>query len=150
MVFEEFITENAGQTQNLAKRIVGELENGEILALYGGLGSGKTTFVQGLARGLGIKKRILSPTFTLIRPYTVHYTPYTFYHIDLYRVEKIDEVYGLGLEEVFHDKNAIVAVEWAEKIKKMLPPKRWEIYFEYLDNDKRKIAIKKLDYEEQK
>src|SRR3989304_4088863 len=78
MVSQEFITQNARQTQKLAERFSRKIkampagrQGGEVLALYGELGSGKTTFVQGLARGLGIKKRILSPSFTLIRQYKI-------------------------------------------------------------------------------
>lgn len=142
MVSQEFTTQNVRQTRQLAKRLAGKLKGGKVLALYGDLGSGKTTFVQGLARGLSIKKRILSPTFTLIRHYTLYPKPYTLFHIDLYRLEKKDETEGLGLEEIFANKNAIVVVEWAEKIKEILPEKRWDIKFEYLGENKRRITIK--------
>ncbi len=113
---------------------------------------------------MGIKDRIISPTFVFIRQYEGEHLrgeakpqprerlgggarqtyPITnFYHIDLYRIEKADEARGLGLEEIFADKRVIVAIEWAEKIKKLLPKKRIEVYFKYLGEHKRKIKIKK-------
>lgn len=141
MVSQKFTTENTHQTQKLAERFAKRLKGGDVLALYGQLGSGKTTFIQGLARGLGIKKRILSPSFTLIRPYAIPHRPYALYHIDLYRLNSLQEAEGLGLEEVFADKNAIVAIEWAEKIKEILPAKRWDIYFEYENDGRRRITI---------
>jgi len=113
-----------------------------IIALTGELGSGKTTFVQGLARGLGIKKRVLSPTFILMRQYAIRYMPYAnFYHVDLYRVENEKDVRGLGLSEIWSNPENIVAIEWAEKIKKILPKKRIDIRFNYLNNNQRKITI---------
>jgi tRNA threonylcarbamoyladenosine biosynthesis protein TsaE len=116
-----------------------------IFALYGELGSGKTTFIQGLAKGLGIKERILSPTFVMIRQYplTINHQSsiINFFHIDLYRVESERDVESLGLEEIWDDPQNIVAIEWAEKIKKILPKKRTEIHFKYLKNNERKIVI---------
>jgi len=111
-----------------------------VIALYGDLGSGKTTFVQGMAKGLGIKRRIISPTFVIIRSYQV-YSLY-FYHIDLYRVEGVDNIKGLGLEEIINDHHNIVAIEWAEKMGDLLPKKRWDVGFEDLGEDERRITIK--------
>lgn len=148
MVSQEFITQNAVQTQELAERFAKKLkvlpatrQGGEVLALYGELGSGKTTFIQGLARGLGIKKRILSPTFTLIRHYTLSPKPYTLFHIDLYRLSSLEETEGLGLKEIWTNPENICAIEWAEKIKEILPNKRWEIYFEYVSDTERRVSI---------
>lgn len=139
----EVITKSARQTQKLGEKIGHGLKPGAIIALYGDLGSGKTTFIQGLARGLGIKKRIISPTFVFVRQYQVtnYQSPVTFYHIDLYRVEKFEDTKGLGLEEIFADQNGVIAIEWAEKIKKILPKKRIDIQFNYLNQGERKITI---------
>ncbi len=130
------VTKSAQETQKLGEKIGAQLKGGEVLALYGELGSGKTTFVQGLAKGLGIKERILSPTFVMIREYG------DFYHVDLYRIEDEGEVKRLGLEEIWGDSGNIVAIEWAEKVKNLLPEERVDIYFEFLDKKKRKIVIK--------
>ncbi|MCJ7792791.1 MAG: tRNA (adenosine(37)-N6)-threonylcarbamoyltransferase complex ATPase subunit type 1 TsaE [Candidatus Marinimicrobia bacterium] len=137
----EVITKSAAETQSLGQKIGLDLKPGCLLALYGELGSGKTTFIQGLAKGLGIKKRILSPTFVFIRPYPLS-SKGTFYHVDLYRINKVSEAAGLGLEEIFADPEAITVIEWAERIKPILPQKRTEIFFEYLGDNQRRIKIK--------
>ena len=139
----EVLTGSSSATQKLGEKISADLKPGSILALTGDLGSGKTTFIQGLARGLGVKKRVVSPTFVFIRQYPLN-TQTTFYHVDLYRLDQALEAKGLGLEEIFDDPQAIVVIEWADKIKKMLPQKRIDIHFDYLKEDQRKIRIKKL------
>jgi tRNA threonylcarbamoyladenosine biosynthesis protein TsaE len=138
------VTKSAQETQALGEKIANNLKGGEVLALTGELGSGKTTFLQGLAKGLGIKERILSPTFIMMRSYPItdRQLPVTnFFHVDLYRVENEKDVEGLGLEEIWSDPRNIVAIEWAEKIKKILPKKRIDIYFKYLKEDEREIKI---------
>jgi len=141
------VTKSAQETAALGEKIANQLiikHEPLIIALTGELGSGKTTFVQGLAKGLGIKGRILSPTFIMIREYTVHRTKnkeQRFYHIDLYRIEDEKDIEGLGLEEIWNNHQNIVAIEWAEKIKNILPKKRIDIYFKYLKNDKREIKV---------
>ncbi|MBI5465102.1 tRNA (adenosine(37)-N6)-threonylcarbamoyltransferase complex ATPase subunit type 1 TsaE, partial [Candidatus Gottesmanbacteria bacterium] len=117
-----------------------------VLALYGELGSGKTTFVQGLAQGLKIKKRIISPTFVFIRPYAISHKQYTFYHIDLYRIEKLEDTRGLGLEEILDNPTNIIAIEWAEKIGNILPKKRIDVKFEILGENGRRITTSYRDY----
>lgn len=135
------ITDSAKETEKLGEKFAKELP-GRIFALIGELGNGKTTFVKGFARGLGIKKRVISPSFVYIRPYTIRHKLYTnLYHIDLYRLEKPSDAKGLGLEEIWSNPYNIVVIEWAEKIKKILPKKKVKIYFKYLDKNKRKITI---------
>lgn len=134
-----FITNSFEETQNLGKELAKTLKGGELIALYGNLGGGKTTFVQGLAMGLGIKRRIISPTFIIIRTYDLR--PKTFYHIDLYRTETAEDIRGLGIDEIIGNSNNIIVVEWAEKMKDFLPEKRIDIYFEYLDENKREIKF---------
>lgn len=121
----------------MGREIGSSLKQGEILALVGDLGAGKTVFVQGVAHGLGIKNRIVSPTFILMRKYN------NFYHVDLYRLEGDveKEVENLGLLDILKDKNNIVAIEWAEKIKDLLPGNTTLIHFENLGEDERKIII---------
>lgn len=126
-----------------------ELRRGDVLALYGNLGSGKTTFVQGLANGLGITRRIISPTFVIVRSYKLRtnndeqITKYL-YHVDLYRMENEKDIEGIGLHEILQDKFGIIVIEWAEKIVHHLPKRRWDIMFEYRSETKRVInTIKK-------
>ncbi len=163
-----FITNSFEETQELARKFAKELKSGDLVALYGDLGGGKTTFTQGLAKGLGIKRRIISPTFIIVRCYELQNQKSKiknqnyllrsevsnvkfkslerFYHIDLYRIESERDLEGLGIEKVVNDPKNIVAIEWAEKLGKILPKKRWDIKFEYLDENKRKITI--INYEQ--
>lgn len=144
MIKKIFLTKNSDETKNLAGEIGKDLKDGGVLALFGNLGSGKTTFVQGLAKSLGIKERIISPTFIIIRKYKVSNTKYqvsNFYHVDLYRVQN-DRQIEEELKEIFSSKNGIVAIEWTEKLEK-LPKRRIEIYFEHISENERKITIKK-------
>lgn len=143
---EVIITNSYEETQKLGEEFAKKLQGGDIVALYGELGSGKTTFVQGLAKGLGIKRRIISPTFIIVRTYkiSIKYKVSSikyFYHIDLYRINSDQKIEGLGIKELINGRNSIVAIEWAEKIKNLLPKKRWNIHFEYLSDNKRRIKI---------
>jgi len=131
----EVFTKSARETQKLGEKLAADLSGGGIICLYGELGSGKTTFIQGLARGLGIKKRVLSPTFIMMRQYG------NFFHVDLYRIEDEKDIEGLGLSEIWSDPGNLIAIEWPEKIEKILPKKRIEIRFEYTNENERKIII---------
>src|SRR3989338_6644328 len=139
----ELISTSPEETKNIAKNFAKKLKPGSLLALFGYLGSGKTTFIQELATLFAIKKRVLSPTFIFIRSYQLKnkgsFT--SFHHIDLYRIEKPQELKSLGLEEFINDKNSITAIEWADKLKK-LPKKSVKIRFKIIDNERRKIEIK--------
>ena len=136
-------TKSPKETQKFGEKLAGRLKGGEVIALYGDLGAGKTVFVQGLARGLGIKRKIISPTFVFMRtyPFRLHRKPFTFYHLDLYRGESDQDFEALGLTEIFAP-DAIVVLEWAEKIEKELPRERIEVYLERQDEKTRKITIK--------
>ena len=114
--------------------------------MSGNLGSGKTTFIQGLAEGLGIKERIISPTFILMREHEISLDPVkVLYHLDLYRLEKNEasEVQNLGLFDIWNKPNSIVVIEWAEKIADIIPENRIWITFEDMGEDKRKIQVEK-------
>jgi tRNA threonylcarbamoyladenosine biosynthesis protein TsaE len=137
----EVITKSAEETKSLGREIAAKLKGGAVFALTGDLGSGKTTFVQGFAQGLGFAGRIISPTFILIRKYGLKSKD--FYHIDLYRFEENvwEEVKNLGIEEIWNDPNNIVVIEWAEKIKDNIPSKVTWIKFESMGEDEREITI---------
>lgn len=139
---ETIITESFEDTEKIGESFAKKLKPGDVVCLYGDLGAGKTTFVKGLARGLGIRGRIISPTFILIRTYKLNNG--NFYHVDLYRIEDEKDLEGLGLKEMIDNSKNIVVIEWAEKMGKLLPINRIEIYFESLDEDKRRITIKEL------
>lgn len=111
------------------------------MALSGELGSGKTTFVQGIAKGLGVKKQIVSPTFIIMREYAGE--KLNFYHVDLYRLEGDlgSELENLGLTDIWEDPKNVVVIEWAEKAEKYLPKSTKWIKFENLGEEQRKISI---------
>ena len=138
----EIISESAEQTWEIARFIGGKLRKGDVLALSGELGSGKTCFTGGLARGLGVdeKYQITSPTFTLINEYPGRCK---LYHFDVYRLNSYTEFEDLGYEEYFSGKG-IVVIEWAEKIVQVLPANTIFISFGYIDENTRKIIIKGL------
>ncbi len=115
---ENYISCSEDETKKLAENFA-KKTRGNIFALSGELGAGKTTFVQGFAKGLGIQDKIISPTFVLIRQHQIPNTDKTLYHIDLYRLENIESLKHLGLDEILSDSNNIVLIEWAEKLKQL-------------------------------
>src|SRR5258708_2499180 len=148
-------TKSSEETQQFAedfikRRLLDQgvsLPNALVITLTGDLGAGKTTFVQGLAKELGIEQRIISPTFIIVRKYSITYKVSSirnFYHIDLYRVESESALQGLGLEEILHEKDAVVVIEWPERLGKLLPEEKVDIKFEVLTENQRKLTILRL------
>lgn len=143
---KQTITTNSfEETQKLGAGFAQRIDSVSVFALYGDLGSGKTTFIQGLSKGLGIQKKIISPTFIIMRTYEIPENFFQkkkcFYHIDLYRIKNKKDIEALGLIEIMNDPQNITAIEWPEIIKDLLPTKRIDIFFEYLDENKRKITF---------
>ena len=119
-----------------SKKIGGAL----VLSLVGELGSGKTTFVQGFTAALNIKKRILSPTFLLMRSYPLDKSSYKkVFHVDLYRIKKSSELSFLDFRSVFKNRTHIVLIEWADKIKKLLPKNTIKLEFRHGHAPKERI-----------
>lgn len=117
---QKVITNSSNETMKFAKELSKKYKNGGIIALLGGLGSGKTTFAQGFAKGLGVSHKIISPTFLITKQYQIPNQNNFFFHIDLYRLENID-IKSSGLGEILSDVTNIVLIEWADKINKHLP-----------------------------
>lgn len=139
------ISRSDKDTKLLGKNIAERIKKGTVVALTGNLGSGKTTFVQGMAEGLGIKQRIISPTFIIMRKYEIKKNkPIYFYHVDLYRLEGNikSELLNLGLADEIKNEKSLITIEWAEKAKDFLPAKTVWIDFEITDDNERKIRIK--------
>ena len=135
-------TGSTRETQMLARKLARTYKSGGTIALIGNLGAGKTTFVQGFAKGLGIKDKILSPTFVLVREYPLPNNKFgKFYHIDLYRLDKQSEIDALGFDGLFANSNNIILIEWAEKLKN-LPSKAVSINFRHLSETDREIMTK--------
>jgi tRNA threonylcarbamoyladenosine biosynthesis protein TsaE len=154
---KSFITTNSNETQELGKLLAQELRGGEIICLSGELGSGKTTFTQGVLKGLGVKGPHTSPTFLVMKNYHITYNIkhgtknkkmlhapcsmlHEIYHIDAYRIGPKD-ILDLGWEEIIASENNIVIVEWAERIKSIVPKNAVWMKFGHRGEDKREIAI---------
>lgn len=127
------ITKSAEASAGVGEEIGNTLRPPAVLCLYGELGSGKTTFAQGLARGLGITTRLLSPTFIIVRRYQIPKSVGFLYHLDLYRVEEAD-LGNLGIADILSDFHSIVVIEWAEKLGAWMPKKRLDIKFSVLSD----------------
>ncbi|SDZ50287.1 tRNA threonylcarbamoyladenosine biosynthesis protein TsaE [Evansella caseinilytica] len=134
----EYFSHSPEETEQLARALAEKLSGGELITLAGDLGAGKTSFTKGLAKGLGVKRTVNSPTFTIIKEY-VGYVP--FYHMDAYRLEDADE--DLGLEEYF-DGDGVTVVEWPSMIQEQLPPERLDIMLEHLGDMNRKMIFMPL------
>lgn len=133
------------------ERFSGRISGGTVL-LYGDLGAGKTTFTQGFAKGLGIKNRIISPTFTIMRQYDLHgYTSGNdhpllyFYHIDLYRIQDDQDLYGLGLKEILMEDTNIIVIEWPERLGTLFPSKRWDVHIDGVGDNERRVVIEYVE-----
>ena len=133
------ITNSLDETQALGEKIGKNLDPGTVLALTGDLGSGKTTFVQGLAKGLDVPDDyyITSPTYTLINEYPGRYH---LFHVDLYRIENHAEFDDIGLYEILRS-DGIVAIEWADKLPKNLLLEYLAIHIDILNDESRKISM---------
>ncbi|MEK7629984.1 MAG: tRNA (adenosine(37)-N6)-threonylcarbamoyltransferase complex ATPase subunit type 1 TsaE [Patescibacteria group bacterium] len=136
-------------TQSVAKLLAEEVlknrpktKNALVFALSGDLGAGKTTFIQGFVKGLGIKNRLTSPTFLIFRRYKLRVKSYeSFFHVDAYRLKKTKELDVLGLKNEIADPKNIIAIEWAERIKKILPKNSVWLKFEHHRENERIISI---------
>jgi len=116
-----------------------------VFALKGDLGAGKTTFVQGALKGLGIKKRTSSPTFVLIKRFAVmHGRLKNAYHIDMYRIKSARELVPLGLPDIFKEKGSVVFIEWADKIRRAIPKSAIWISFAHGKPGERTITLQNL------
>jgi tRNA threonylcarbamoyladenosine biosynthesis protein TsaE len=134
----DFISHSATQTRRLGARLSQHLTGGEVLALIGDLGTGKTCWAQGVAQGLGIKTVVNSPTFTLVNEYAGRLA---LYHIDLYRLADAAETYSLGLDD-YLDGDGVCVIEWADRAARLLPAERLDVEFHYLEPTKRRLFLR--------
>ena len=149
----KIITKNLEETHNAAKEFVeslnalikdGQLGDGAVVVgLHGDLGSGKTSFVQGIAKAFDVKDNIISPTFVIQKRYEMKDHPQfkNMIHIDAYRLEKPDEILPLGWHNIKTDKKNIIFIEWPEKIGEHMPKDHKKILFEFIDKEERKIEL---------
>ena len=119
MPSQRFITNTPEETEALGARLARALEPGAVVAFTGDLGAGKTAFVRGLARGLGVQDRVTSPTFTIVNEYEGGRLP--LFHFDLYRLGCADELFDIGWED-YLARGGVCAVEWSERMEELLEP----------------------------
>ena len=124
-------------TRATGERLARILRPGDVVALYGELGAGKTCFIQGLARGMGVRSEVTSPTFIFVNEYQGRLP---IYHVDLYRTEDLQEIVDLGIEEYLYG-DGITVVEWAEKIEHLLPAGTIRVTISGLGDEPRKIRL---------
>lgn len=134
----EIKTSSPRETLKAAASFAKSLKAGDIVALYGDLGAGKTVFVKGLASGLGIKAKVTSPTFVFLKIYRGKNL--TVYHIDLYRGESLRDFKDLGLDEMF-SASSIAVIEWADRLEGKLPKKRIDVIITKIDDKIRSIKV---------
>lgn len=134
-----FITHSAEETAALGRSFAASLRPGDVVALHGNLGSGKTSFVAGVCQGLGVRGHVSSPTFTLINEYPAPFGLVA--HIDLYRIRSRAELAELGMEEYFGEK-AVALIEWAEEAMDLLPRAHHVVAIRYgVEESDREISI---------
>ena len=148
-----FISQSPAQTKKLGEFLAKEIlkaplrKRAFLIGLEGDLGGGKTTFLQGFAKGLRIKEKILSPTFVIMKKFIIPKknigdTYVNFYHIDCYRVEKSKEILNLGFKKIITSPKNIVAIEWIDRVKKILPKKSLILKFALANINQRRIIFK--------
>jgi tRNA threonylcarbamoyladenosine biosynthesis protein TsaE len=128
--------------KNLGKEFLKSFKDKDnfVIGLIGDLGGGKTTFIQGVASGLGIRERITSPTFNLLKEYKIK--KINLYHFDFYRLKNLKDTKNLGLLECFEEPKGIFLIEWADRLKNILPKEKLIIEFDFIDEHTRKLIFK--------
>ncbi len=154
----KYISKSENETKKIGKKIAAKLKGGEILALHGDLGAGKTVFAKGIIEGLGYKKNVNSPTFVLMKVYKLKIRNLKLEirggknksnvkyicHVDAYRIIDTSEIEDIGALEYFGKSDTVSIIEWPEKIKKMLPKNTIWVELNYgKKENERKIIFKK-------
>ncbi|MFQ5905276.1 MAG: tRNA (adenosine(37)-N6)-threonylcarbamoyltransferase complex ATPase subunit type 1 TsaE [bacterium] len=130
-------TRSEEETREIGRCLGKWVGRGDVLALYGELGAGKTVLVKGLSQALGVEENVRSPSFTIIGEYEGRLP---LYHIDLFRMSDVEEILKIGYEEYLYG-DGVCAIEWAEKIENLLPDRRLDIRFYHVDTNERKIEV---------
>jgi tRNA threonylcarbamoyladenosine biosynthesis protein TsaE len=143
MFLLEKIVHSPQQSEKIARQLAEKLNPGDVVALYGELGTGKTFLVKAICRFFKMSQEATSPSFTIINEYFNQRGLYI-YHFDFYRLENEAELQNLGLDEFFY-ADYICMIEWPEKIQNYMPESRWEVYLDFVDDEPeaRKIRIEK-------
>ena len=134
---ETHVSRSPEETRAIGERLGARLPAGAVVACTGELGAGKTCFLQGLARGLGVTGDVTSPTFVLVNQYRGRLPVY---HLDAYRTGSLTELVDLGLEEMLHG-DGVTVIEWADKLLPLLPPRTIHVHLSGLGDESREIRI---------
>ena len=136
-----YITKSLDQTKELALKVAKDISQGDVIALIGDLGAGKTAFTQGLAKAIGVQESVGSPTFKLISEYQG--VSFLLYHIDCYRLKNVRQFINIGGEEYIDSIDGVTVIEWADIIEDILPDNTIKIHFKRIasEPDHREILI---------
>ena len=141
-----YLSESAADTERIAAELAESIEPGDMVALFGGLGVGKTAFCRGFAKGIGYNDEVTSPTFAIVHEYLGGRL--NIYHFDMYRIESFDELYSTGYFE-YLESGGVVITEWSENIENVLPNKYYRVEMSNPEqNNRRKIEIELIDSSE--
>jgi tRNA threonylcarbamoyladenosine biosynthesis protein TsaE len=145
---QEHTTSSEEATRALARSFAMQLQRGDVVALQGELGTGKTRFVKGICEAFEASRHVSSPSFVILNRYEGRdqsHRPLYLYHLDLYRVKSVEEIYDLGFEEFAYDEN-ITLIEWSEQLGGLLPARRYDVHLSYGEaDDERRISIELVD-----
>lgn len=133
----EYISHSERETERIGARFAEGLPGGTVVAMYGDLGAGKTAFVRGMAKGMGLDCRVSSPTFTIVNEYL---GSRELIHFDMYRLNSADELYDIGWED-YLNRGAVCAVEWSEKVLDAFTGEEYTVRIDKLDDVSRRIII---------
>lgn len=128
------------ETEKIGAKLAKKLKGNEVIALYGGMGAGKTAFVRGLSRGLGIVNEVSSPTFAIVHEYS---GKYKIYHFDMFRIESWEDLYSTGFFDYID--NGIMVIEWSENIELAIPKSALKVTIKIESEFKRTILIEGID-----
>ncbi len=137
-MFLEYVSDSPSDTERISEDFAKTLNPGTVIAFLGNLGVGKTCFMRGLARGIGYKGDVTSPTFSIVNEYLGGRLP--IFHFDMYRITSFEDLYSTGYFDYF-DQNGIIAIEWSENISEILEDDTVFIEISPIDDTKRKIRI---------
>lgn len=133
---QKFRTSSPEETEEIGGKLASTLNGNEVVAMFGGLGAGKTAFSRGFAAALGVEDGVSSPTFALVHEYT---GKFPIYHFDMYRVSSWDDLYTTGFFDYLD--NGILIIEWSENIAGFLPERRINVYIDRISDNEREIRI---------
>ncbi len=146
------ITKSAEETREIASQLANKLmnsgksRNAKVIALEGELGAGKTTFVKAFLSKFGVKDKVTSPTFVLLKKYPTRseYKFKSLIHVDAYRLRDHRELEAIGLKDMMSDPENIILIEWAERVQPILPPNTITVHIDHIDKDERKVSITEI------